>query len=226
MSRIYPKGSRVDSSNYYPMPFWYSGCQVVALNYQTFDINLKLNEGRFQKNGRSGYIIKPDCLIRKKDSEGIYKDITWNGINEEKNKNLKLTVVSGWRICKLCDKGTDLKKVPCLVKVSLYSGEDQLQTFVKPLEKDNFHNPLVPDLKCDFKIGNEEIDMLMFEVYSDEMSDVLTEHTIYGYYCLPVDCVRSGYRSVFLKDNKYGRKTEAELLVHVTHIPSMDGGEE
>jgi len=35
LSRIYPAGSRVDSSNYDPKKHWASGCQIVALNYQT-----------------------------------------------------------------------------------------------------------------------------------------------------------------------------------------------
>lgn len=35
MSRIYPKGTRMDSSNYSPQPFWNVGAQMVALNYQT-----------------------------------------------------------------------------------------------------------------------------------------------------------------------------------------------
>ena len=34
-SRIYPKGTRLDSSNYNPVPFWNVGSQLVALNYQT-----------------------------------------------------------------------------------------------------------------------------------------------------------------------------------------------
>ena len=34
-SRVYPKGQRIDSSNYNPIPLWNSGCQMVALNYQT-----------------------------------------------------------------------------------------------------------------------------------------------------------------------------------------------
>jgi phosphatidylinositol phospholipase C, delta len=33
--RVYPKGSRVNSSNYEPHKFWASGCQLVALNWQT-----------------------------------------------------------------------------------------------------------------------------------------------------------------------------------------------
>lgn len=35
MSRIYPKGTRMDSSNYQPQMFWNIGCQMVALNFQT-----------------------------------------------------------------------------------------------------------------------------------------------------------------------------------------------
>ena len=35
LSRVYPKGTRVDSSNYDPQPIWNCGSQLVALNYQT-----------------------------------------------------------------------------------------------------------------------------------------------------------------------------------------------
>lgn len=35
LSRIYPKGQRVESSNYDPYPMWALGCHMVALNFQT-----------------------------------------------------------------------------------------------------------------------------------------------------------------------------------------------
>jgi phosphatidylinositol phospholipase C beta len=35
LSRVYPGGTRFDSSNFIPQPFWNVGCQLVALNYQT-----------------------------------------------------------------------------------------------------------------------------------------------------------------------------------------------
>lgn len=35
LSRVYPKGQRMDSSNYDPMPMWNAGSQLVSLNYQT-----------------------------------------------------------------------------------------------------------------------------------------------------------------------------------------------
>lgn len=34
-SRVFPKGQRIDSSNYMPIPLWNTGCQMTALNYQT-----------------------------------------------------------------------------------------------------------------------------------------------------------------------------------------------
>ncbi|ROI68649.1 1-phosphatidylinositol 4,5-bisphosphate phosphodiesterase beta-2 [Anabarilius grahami] len=64
MSRIYPKGTRVDSSNYSPQPFWSAGCQFVALNYQTMDFPMQLNMALFEFNGRTGYILKHDVLRR------------------------------------------------------------------------------------------------------------------------------------------------------------------
>ena len=34
--RIYPKGTRIGSTNFEPHRFWSSGCQLVAINWQTF----------------------------------------------------------------------------------------------------------------------------------------------------------------------------------------------
>uniref|UniRef100_A0A672I4I4 Phosphoinositide phospholipase C n=1 Tax=Salarias fasciatus TaxID=181472 RepID=A0A672I4I4_SALFA len=64
MSRIYPKGTRMDSSNYSPQPFWNVGCQMVALNYQTMDFPMQLNMAQFEFNGRTGYLLKHDVMRR------------------------------------------------------------------------------------------------------------------------------------------------------------------
>ncbi|XP_035204970.1 1-phosphatidylinositol 4,5-bisphosphate phosphodiesterase eta-2-like, partial [Stegodyphus dumicola] len=67
-SRIYPKGTRTDSSNFDPCPFWNLGCQMVALNYQTWDKFVYLNEAKFAQNGRCGYLLKPEYLTSDKIS--------------------------------------------------------------------------------------------------------------------------------------------------------------
>ncbi|KAJ2917966.1 hypothetical protein MD484_g2466, partial [Candolleomyces efflorescens] len=70
--RTYPKGTRVRSSNYEPHRFWATGAQLVALNWQTFvthtthdvtlDLGYMINHAMFQRNGRSGYVLKPLAL--------------------------------------------------------------------------------------------------------------------------------------------------------------------
>lgn len=49
LSRIYPKGQRLDSSNYDPLPMWICGSQLVALNFQT------PGEG----SGQAGWAVPP-----------------------------------------------------------------------------------------------------------------------------------------------------------------------
>ena len=46
MTRTYPAGSRVDSSNYNPVVSWHVGSQLVALNFQTEDSEMTINAGR------------------------------------------------------------------------------------------------------------------------------------------------------------------------------------
>ena len=46
--RVYPKGTRVDSSNYTPHKFWAAGCQLVTVNWQT--IGESLIRAQFHKN--------------------------------------------------------------------------------------------------------------------------------------------------------------------------------
>ncbi|ELU04856.1 hypothetical protein CAPTEDRAFT_22409, partial [Capitella teleta] len=61
-SRIYPKGQRIDSSNYDPMPVWNCGCHMAAINYQTPDRAMQTNGGRFMLNGGCGYVLQPKCM--------------------------------------------------------------------------------------------------------------------------------------------------------------------
>ncbi|KAI5463566.1 1-phosphatidylinositol-4,5-bisphosphate phosphodiesterase gamma 2 [Mariannaea sp. PMI_226] len=60
LMRVFPKGTRIDSSNLKPVPFWGIGAQICALNMQTFGTSNQLNEALF--SGTDGYILKPAAL--------------------------------------------------------------------------------------------------------------------------------------------------------------------
>ena len=55
--RVYPKGVRISSSNLDPSVFWRKGVQMVALNWQSCDEGMMLNEGMFA--GEEGWALKP-----------------------------------------------------------------------------------------------------------------------------------------------------------------------
>lgn len=44
---------------------WNAGCQMVALNYQTGDKSMQLNQAKFKENGNCGYLLKPEFMFRQ-----------------------------------------------------------------------------------------------------------------------------------------------------------------
>ncbi|XP_039284190.1 1-phosphatidylinositol 4,5-bisphosphate phosphodiesterase classes I and II isoform X2 [Nilaparvata lugens] len=80
LSRIYPAGTRFDSSNFMPQVFWNAGCQLVALNYQTLDLAMQLNLGIFEYNQRCGYLLKPEFMRRKDRRLDPFAESTVDGI--------------------------------------------------------------------------------------------------------------------------------------------------
>ncbi|KAJ7751007.1 PLC-like phosphodiesterase [Mycena maculata] len=68
MRRIFPRGTRIESGNMQPLPFWRSGAHITALNWQTYDLGLQLNEGMFV--GTPGWVLKPAHLVGRAEAPG------------------------------------------------------------------------------------------------------------------------------------------------------------
>ncbi|KAG6314632.1 hypothetical protein E4U22_008597 [Claviceps purpurea] len=60
LMRVFPKGTRISSSNLKPVPFWAIGAQICALNWQTYGTSNQLNDALF--DGSGGYVLKPAPL--------------------------------------------------------------------------------------------------------------------------------------------------------------------
>ncbi|KAI0033589.1 PLC-like phosphodiesterase [Vararia minispora EC-137] len=61
LRRVYPRGTRVASSNLDPSRFWRTGTHISALNWQKYDRGTQMNEAMFA--GTPGFVLKPDRLI-------------------------------------------------------------------------------------------------------------------------------------------------------------------
>lgn len=63
LMRVYPDGTRLASSNFDPLVYWRRGVQMAAMNWQTFDLGMQLNQAMYQGGkDSSGYVLKPSEL--------------------------------------------------------------------------------------------------------------------------------------------------------------------
>lgn len=60
LMRVYPKGTRISSTNLKPTQYWGIGAQICALNWQHFGASNQLNHALFA--GSDGYVLKPPGL--------------------------------------------------------------------------------------------------------------------------------------------------------------------
>ncbi|KAI2623046.1 PLC-like phosphodiesterase [Hypomontagnella submonticulosa] len=60
LMRVFPKGTRISSKNLKQVPFWGIGAQICAMNWQTFNASMQINEALF--SGTDGYVLKPRAL--------------------------------------------------------------------------------------------------------------------------------------------------------------------
>ncbi|KAG8644879.1 hypothetical protein MANES_10G012800v8 [Manihot esculenta] len=92
--RVYPKGTRITSSNYKPLIGWMHGAQMIAFNMQGYGKSLWLMHGMFRANGGCGYVLKPDFLTQKGDEHFDPK----RTLSVIKTLKVKMYLGDGWRL--------------------------------------------------------------------------------------------------------------------------------
>jgi phosphatidylinositol phospholipase C delta len=188
-TRTYPKGTRVDSSNYNPQPGWNIGAQVVALNYQTRDYGMRLNRAKFLLNGGCGYILKPRCLRVRGVSPLSYGD----------RMTLTVRVVCGFQLT----KPPTIKRETLDPYVQLWiSGVEGDDTSQNPLQTRHIENNGVTPTwheTFQFRLNSVEMALLTLRVMH---KDIITRDTMLGENIVPVAALRMGLRSCGLFDDR------------------------
>ncbi|XP_073344300.1 1-phosphatidylinositol 4,5-bisphosphate phosphodiesterase delta-1a isoform X1 [Pagrus major] len=210
LSRIYPAGSRTDSSNYNPVPMWNVGCQIVALNFQTPSKEMHLNQGRFLPNGVSGYILKPEFL-RSLSSQ--FDPTTLTKGPWLQRKTFHVMVISAQQLPKI-NKDKHRSIVDPLVRVELYGvPADNASKETHYIDNNGF-NPMWNE-RFQFNIQVPELAMVRFVV---EDYDSTSQNDLIGQYCLPLTSVQNGYRHVPLLTKRGDVICSAGLFVHLMLI--------
>ncbi|XP_077026338.1 1-phosphatidylinositol 4,5-bisphosphate phosphodiesterase zeta-1 isoform X5 [Tamandua tetradactyla] len=207
ITRIYPKATRTDSSNYNPQEFWNLGCQMVALNFQTPGLPMDLQIGKFLDNGGSGYILKPQFLRDDKSN--------FNPNEKPKDSNpftLTIRLISGIQLPP--SNYSSSNKADTLVIIEIFGvPDDQVKQQTRVIKKNAF-SPRWNETFT-FIIHMPELALIRFVV---ENQGVLTGNEFLGQYTLPVLCMNKGYRRVPLF-SKLGESLDpASLFIYVWYI--------
>uniref|UniRef100_A0AAY4C1N3 Phosphoinositide phospholipase C n=1 Tax=Denticeps clupeoides TaxID=299321 RepID=A0AAY4C1N3_9TELE len=185
MSRIYPKGGRVDSSNYMPQIFWNAGCQMVSLNYQTPDLAMQLNQGKFEYNGACGYLLKPDFMRR---SDRMFDPFSETPVDGVIAATCSVQVFSGQFLSD--------KKIGTYVEVDMYGlpTDTIRKEFRTRMVMNNGLNPYYNEEPFVFrKVILPDLAVLRIAVYDDN-------NKLIGQRILPLDGLQAGYRHISLRN--------------------------
>uniref|UniRef100_A0A665UAQ8 1-phosphatidylinositol 4,5-bisphosphate phosphodiesterase gamma n=1 Tax=Echeneis naucrates TaxID=173247 RepID=A0A665UAQ8_ECHNA len=202
LSRIYPRGQRLDSSNYDPLPMWLCGSQLVALNFQTADKPMQMNQALFMLNGRSGYVLQPP--IMRDDNFDPFDKHTLRGLEQV---TLEIEVLGARHLPK------HGRGIVCpLIEIEVCGAEYDSAKQKTDSEADNGLNPTWPRKSFEFAVCNSAFAFLRFVVYE---IDMFSDQNFLAQATFPIHGLKTGYRSVPLK-NSYNEDLElASLLVHM-----------
>uniref|UniRef100_A0A8D0UPT5 Phosphoinositide phospholipase C n=1 Tax=Sus scrofa TaxID=9823 RepID=A0A8D0UPT5_PIG len=212
LSRIYPKGQRLDSSNYDPLPMWICGSQLVALNFQTPDKPMQMNQALFMAGGHCGYVLQPSTM----------RDEAFDPFDKSSLRGLEpcaiCVEVLGARHLPKNGRGIVCPFVEIEVAGAEYDSIKQKTEFVV----DNGLNPVWPAKLFHFQISNPEFAFLRFVVYEEDM---FSDQNFLAQATFPVKGLKTGYRAVPLKNN-YSEDLElASLLIKLDIFPVKENSD-
>jgi phosphatidylinositol phospholipase C delta len=120
--RVYPSGFRVNSSNPDPLEFWRRGVQMVALNWQTYDLGVQLNEAMFGSGSdRSGYVLKPKAL---RGATAMFGLENHKIMKLKKQVQFSIKVISAQQLPRAKEQKMD-ESINPFVEVEVFSSDDK-----------------------------------------------------------------------------------------------------
>ncbi|KYQ55913.1 1-phosphatidylinositol-4,5-bisphosphate phosphodiesterase [Trachymyrmex zeteki] len=163
--------------------FWNAGCQMVALNFQTPDLPMQLNQGKFEYNGTTGYLLKPDFMRRPDRSFDPFSEDVDGIITAQ----CAVQVIAGQFLSD--------KKVGTYVEVDMYGlpADTIKKEFRTRMVPANGLNPVYNEEPFLFrKVVLPDLAVLRFGVYEENGK-------LLGQRILPLDGLQAGYRHISLK---------------------------
>ncbi|MQL79618.1 hypothetical protein Taro_012060 [Colocasia esculenta] len=208
--RIYPKGTRFNSSNYNPFVGWMHGAQMVAFNMQGYGRSLWLMHGFYRANGGCGFVKKPNFLMVNQNNEVF--DSKAN-LPVKKTLKVKVYMGDGWRL-DFNQTHFDAYSPPDFYARVGIAGvpADNVMKRTKAIEDE--WTPVWNE-EFTFPLTVPELAVLRIEVHEYDMSE---KDDFAGQTCLPISELRPGIRAVPLFDRKGNKFKSVKLLMRFQFV--------
>ncbi|KAG0052465.1 Phospholipase C [Gryganskiella cystojenkinii] len=194
LTRVYPAGFRINSTNYDPHHHWAAGCQIVALNYQVHDRGMQLNSAMFTMNGHCGYVLKPDPLRLGHDE--VCNHDKAPAFSKSHPVDVTIQVISAQQLPRPNESLTG-DVIDPLCEVEMLIPNQSAVKFKTHHVSDNGFNPLWNE-QFKFRVDYDHHELVFFRfVVQDEdikFSDLIASYSI------SLDCLQEGYRHIQLHD--------------------------
>ncbi|CAI0443657.1 unnamed protein product [Linum tenue] len=209
--RVYPKGTRITSSNYNPLIGWMHGAQMVAFNMQGFGRSLWLMHGMFKSNGGCGYVKKPDFLLKSGPNNEVFDPRATLPVKT--TLKVRIYMGEGWYYDFRHTHFDQYSPPDFYTRVGIAGvPADVVMKKTKTIE-DNW----IPvwNEEFEFQLTVPELALLRLEVHEYDMSE---KDDFGGQTVLPVSEIQSGIRAVPLHDREGKKYNNVKLLVHFDFV--------
>lgn len=181
----------------------------MALNFQTHDTPLLLNDGRFLQGGGCGYVLKPESVMAERkvrQSNRVTIKILKANCLPKPRGDVTGEIIDPYVTVELHD-------------VSFNDGKEEVATSSRStsVASDNGFSPVWKSEEINFEVHHPDVAMLLFQVIDQDLGidDFIASAAI------PLTCLRKGYRSIQLyspiDNSRTGHFSFASLLVHIDH---------
>ncbi|KAJ3682827.1 hypothetical protein LUZ60_013054 [Juncus effusus] len=209
--RIYPKGVRINSSNYNPFIGWIHGAQMVAFNMQGYGRSLWLMHGFYKANGGCGYVKKPDFLMKLGPNNEVFDPRA--ELPVKTTLKVKVYMGDGWRLDFKPTHFDQYSPPDFYTRVGIAGvPADAIMKKTKAIE-DNWAPAWNEEFE--FPLTVPEIALLRIEVHEYDMSE---KDDFGGQAVLPVSELKPGIRAVALYDEKGTKLKNVRLLMRFEFV--------
>ncbi|KLU84826.1 phosphoinositide-specific phospholipase C [Magnaporthiopsis poae ATCC 64411] len=235
MMRVYPHKGRVYSSNFDPLLMWRRGVQMAALNWQTWDLGMQLNQAMFDGGtDQSGYVLKPK-EFREIQHFPYLPEHMVGGKRPRKNVSFTIDVISAQQLMRP-HNFRERQTLDPYVEVEVFLADDKRNANrdfsdagpsrskrKTPAVAQNGFNPgFESKFNFEFQTKYPDLIFVRFNVRLSEGGSQSDRNTILASFTAKLSNLKQGYRTLPLLDANGDRYLFSTLFCRIKVDPATD----